>query len=142
VKRDPRLRGLSSDHHHALRLARRVLEITGDAEEPAITALWRDARHAYTLELDRHFAVEERTLLPAMRAAGHGDLVDRTLDDHRRMRAMLDAAVPDVDALRKFGTLLRDHVRFEEGQLFETAQTALSDEALDTVAADYQSPDD
>ncbi|MCA9774776.1 MAG: hemerythrin domain-containing protein, partial [Myxococcales bacterium] len=70
MKRDPRLHGLSSDHHHALHLARRAVETARGARGEDPVALRREARAIFTEELAPHFAVEERILFPALAAAG------------------------------------------------------------------------
>ena len=40
------------------------------------------------------------------------------------------------EALAAFGTRLREHVRWEERELFEAAEEALSDPELDALGAD------
>ena len=56
-------------------------------------------------------------------------LVQRTLDEHARLRALNDSlSNPDRALMESFATLLHDHVRFEERELFETAQALLYQE--------------
>jgi len=130
MNRDARLHGLTSDHHHALVLARRV------AREHATSgaALVRIVREAFERELAPHFAVEEEVLLPALAEAGASDLVDRTREEHAMLRGHLAAVVAgDVARLADFAALLERHVRFEENELFPAAER-LADEVLEAVA--------
>lgn len=135
MKRDPALRHLSVDHHHALVLARRASRVAaGEVDEP-IEALWVTIRETFARELEPHFQTEEALLLPALTHAGADELVRRTLDDHRRLRQIV--AGVDVDprsGLAEFGELLTEHVRFEERELFECAQRRLTPKQLAAVA--------
>ncbi len=132
MKRDPRLRTLSSDHHRALVMARRMERAAGvDRPEPSlvqeILAFCQD-------ELKDHFAREEERLLPALRAHGEQELVERTLREHAEMMELVDR-LGQKEALRRLAQLLKRHVRFEEQELFEVAQTRLTDAELDALAA-------
>lgn len=135
MKRDPALRNLSVDHHHALVLARRASRVAaGEVDEP-LDSLWTTVKEAFARELGPHFATEETLLLPALRALGEVELVARTLDDHRRLRELVSDERDDVRALlAQFGELLTEHVRFEERQLFECAQQRLSPTQLANIA--------
>jgi len=133
MKRDTRLHGLTSDHHHALVLSRRIREVA--ARGRLDSALCADATRRYETELSPHFAVEEDELLPALRGGGRQDLVDRTLGEHAAIRASLaEAEAGDLRALEQFGVLLEAHVRFEEGELFPACEAIVGDEVLARVA--------
>ena len=123
MRRDPRLRGLSAEHHHALVLARRAAGQSG---------AWLRAR--FEAELAPHFAVEERVLLPAL---GDDPLVARTLEDHRALRAEVEAAERgDAEAVARFAERLVAHVRFEERELFPRCEEVLPAEVLEAVAVE------
>lgn len=127
MKRDRGLQGLSSDHHHALVLARKAASGASDA-----AAL---VREAWQRELRPHFDVEEQLLLPALAAAGEAELVARTRREHEQLAgfvAALDGGDPAA-ALEGFGRALEEHVRFEERVLFDTAQRVLDPAALAAV---------
>lgn len=141
MKRHPALLALSREHHGALSLslaARRAIQ-AGPAEVRAVAGR---ALACYRDELRPHFAVEEDVLLPALAAAGgtgNAALVARTLDEHRQLHelaAALDGPSPDGEALRRFGELLGDHVRFEERELFEAAQACGVADALAAAELD------
>ena len=68
----------------------------------------------------------EQGLLVQLAAIGQHALVQRTLDEHARLRALNDSLKnPDAATMATFASLLHDHVRFEERELFETAQALL-----------------
>lgn len=131
MKRDLRLHGLSSDHHHALVLGRRLtLHATAwtDADGAAL-------QRQFDGELEPHFRVEEEVLLPALRAAGAGDLVERTLEDHAVLRALVARARQgDFHAARAFGERITAHVRFEENELFPACEQRVPADVLDEAS--------
>lgn len=137
MKRDDRLRQLSSDHHHALALAVLATRVADGSAEGDPAAVHADALERFERELRPHFDVEERLLLPALREIGETELVERTLADHAAIRACI-AEPPEADPrpwLARFGSLLNEHVRFEERELFEVAQEKLDDATLEAIAA-------
>ena len=134
MQRDPRLQGLSEEHQHGLALAQRARWAAVGGRGLLPTAVWQEVLTAYEAELANHFEVEERVLLPALREAGQRELVERTLDDHVTMRAILlekDTELPD--RLQRFGDRLHDHIRFEERELFPVCEEVLPGEVLDAV---------
>jgi hemerythrin-like domain-containing protein len=137
MKRDPRLHTLSSDHHQALVLARRIEGEVSRGEAGAATVV--HLRNRFELELAPHFAAEERHLLPALREAGRAELVDRTLREHAALRGHLAGAeAGDLGRLDAFAKLLAEHVRFEEHELFPACEE-VGGPALDALAAEARS---
>lgn len=134
MKRDDRLRDLSDDHHSALVLARRARSAADCVHAAQRREVWDDVVRAFARDLAPHFAIEERLLWPALVSAGEGALAERMRADHERLRGLLDDPRPDTLRLSEFGALLRDHVRFEERELFPVAQERLPDDVLDAVA--------
>lgn len=133
MKRDPRLHGLSSDHHHALVLARRIrLDFKAGKLGPATLA---EAARRFEEEIAPHFEIEEEELLPALEAAGRADLSRRTLDEHAEIRRRLaDARAGAIERLAEFGPLVEGHVRFEEAELFPACERLAGDEVLERVS--------
>lgn len=125
MKRDPRLRGLSSEHHQALVLARSLLSAA------------EGGRHIENLftrfqgELEPHFLAEERWLLPGLEAAGAHALAARTREDHAFLGATVQAAQRgDREAMLAFATRLQEHVRFEERVLFPACEELLPEDLM------------
>jgi hemerythrin-like domain-containing protein len=134
MKRAEALRPLSREHLKAL-LAAKSLREAGDLEDATRSFLefWRgEGRH--------HFRVEEEVLLPtwAMHAPIDRPRVARMLEEHlaiRRAALRLEAGEVPLEELPEIGTLLHDHVRFEERELFPIIEEALDAEALMRLAA-------
>lgn len=133
MKRDPRLHGLSSEHHHALVLARELGALVRDGQ---VDAASRRLAEVFARELEPHFAVEEALLLPALREAGEAALAARAEADHVVLRGQAaDAAAGRPTDLIAFADRLVEHVRFEERELFPGCEARLPDAVLDAVAA-------
>lgn len=131
MKRDARLRGLSSEHHQALVLARTLA-----TRHPTWTVADGVALHTrFRDELEPHFRIEEELLLPALQSLGEADLVRRVQTDHALLRACARAAsAGDGAAARALGEHLRDHIRFEERELFPVCEAQIPGAVLDEVA--------
>lgn len=126
MKRNPILQPLSREHHGALTLAKACerAALSGDAVRVELAC--QRAIRAYTDELEAHFQLEEQTLLPLLTDAEFQPLVQRTLAEHRQLRA-LQAGLQFADsvALAEFGRLMVAHVRFEERELFAALEAFL-----------------
>lgn len=134
VQRDPRLRGLSSEHHQALVLAR---ELATAPPEQGIAALL--AR--FDVELEPHFRVEEELLAPALRACGEEALVARLEADHAFVREHVAAwRRGERGGATEVGARLREHVRFEERELFPRCEERLAPAILAEVARRCPAP--
>jgi len=132
VKRDVRLRALSSDHHHALVLARYIAAACArggmDAEVATLV------RERFAAEITPHFETEE-TLLHALAGCGVDELVQRTRDEHAQMLGLLEATgATDDSCMCELGELLTEHVRFEERELYPACEERLSADVLERVA--------
>ncbi|MBK7415899.1 MAG: hemerythrin domain-containing protein [Dechloromonas sp.] len=129
MKRHADLLQLSREHHTALKLAR-LARFASDAGNPeAIAQAARTITSKFAEEIEAHFLAEEQVVLPALLAHGANELVNRTLEEHKILRA-LNQQLQQADGpiLAHFGQMLYDHVRFEERELFERAQELLYSE--------------
>lgn len=117
---------LSREHHTALKLAKECERVAPSSDEAEVAKACRRAIDAYESELEPHFAIEERTLLPLLNGTSNQPLAERTLADHRQLRALLDGLRSnDAEALGRFGRCLTAHVRFEERELFPVLESRL-----------------
>lgn len=129
MKRAEALQPLSRDHLKALLAAKALREATdAKAARAAFLDFWRD--HGA-----HHFRVEEEVLLPwwARYASVDRAGVDRMLEEHleiRRQVLRLEDNEGSLEELHDLGTLLHDHVRFEERQLFPAIEDSLGSEQL------------
>ena len=126
MKRHAALLQLSREHHHALKLSRLARFASDSGHALAIAEAAEKIIEAFPEVLEPHFQIEEKDLLPALAAVGASALVERTLAEHAELRDLY-RCMPEADSesLARFATLLHDHVRFEERELFETAQELL-----------------
>lgn len=126
MKRHPDLLQLSREHYGALKLARDARRAAESGEPAAVAALAQRVVEVFRAELDPHFCVEEQGILVLLAQAGQHELVERTRADHAELRRLaLLLTDPDAETLSHFADLLATHVRFEERQVFEAAQTSL-----------------
>lgn len=129
MKRHRKLLDLSREHHHALQLALQAKRAATSADPAAIGATAAACVAAFSSELDPHFVVEEKTLLPLLVAAGEHRLVEQVVSDHaelRRLSVQLQQA--DDATLLAFAERLASHVRFEERELFVVLEALLDDQ--------------
>ncbi len=133
MKRAEALQPLSREHLPALLTAKRMREADDLATATeAFQSFW-------TSDGERHFRVEEEVLLPswAMHAEVDKAGVARMLEEHlaiRREALRLAAGATSLEEARELGTLLHDHVRFEERQLFPMVEEALDADSLSQLA--------
>jgi hypothetical protein len=131
VKRSAALAPLSRDHHHALAVSLRLRRATDDDAEEACR------RFVAFMEADgeRHFREEEAELLPHATP----EMTERTLAEHATLRGHAAAlrvahgAAP-AGELHEIGELLRNHVRFEEHELFPYLEETLDEATLQDLA--------
>jgi len=127
MQRSPALQPLSREHHAALKLALLCERAAISADESAIQHACRHVLQSYTNELDAHFLHEERTLLPLLSDTPDQPLAERTLEEHRSLRELLNGLRQNsAAALRNFGIILKMHVRFEEQELFPALERRLA----------------
>ena len=126
MKRHATLLQHSREHHTALRIARLARFAVDSGSPEAIAQTAATIVEQYPELIEAHFRSEEEGFLQQLKAIGQDELVARTLADHARLRELGQRlSQPDAATLAEFGTLLNDHVRFEERELFEIAQELL-----------------
>ena len=132
--RDPNLIPLSHQHHNGLALCvltRRSL--SQDASPANVARLAKRAVDRYELELANHFEIEEQILFPAVESAlGKHALIAALLAQHREVEQLILElrTAPTEALLERLCTLLSEHIRREEQELFEAAQSQLPESVL------------
>ena len=137
MKRVAALAPFSEDHHRELSHARRLLRAAGGSPEARLAAAQTYVQ-AFFDETVEHFRREEEELFPLYgRHAGRTQLLERILQEHMQLHGLVRAlrtyvVAGDVPAaeLRVLGSLLRDHVRAEERELFEQIQQVVPEAKL------------
>ncbi|WP_172600495.1 hemerythrin domain-containing protein [Sulfurivermis fontis] len=134
MKRHAALRQLSSDHHSGLVLARRVSKLAADSD---LRGAAQNLLTAWRTEIGPHFVAEEEWLLPlfARYSAPDHPLIVETLRQHVHMRALIDEieeglVAPSLPLLQALAAALREHIRFEENDLFPAIEAALPETQL------------
>ena len=131
MKRCPELQNLSREHHAALRLALHVKRAATGSDETQLAAACSKVCETFHSELLPHFREEEQCLLPRLEAAGAHAVVARTLIEHRALQRLVrELEIPDPEIMLRFSELMTAHVRFEENELFEIAETLLGRDVL------------
>lgn len=126
MKRNINLQPLSREHHTALTLAKACERAAQSGDAKLVAKTCERAMLAFSDELEPHFQVEEQSLLPLLHNAENKILEQRTLADHRQLRALLDGLRQnDIESLDNFGKRLSAHVRFEERELFPALESLL-----------------
>ncbi|RDI75713.1 Hemerythrin HHE cation binding domain [Gaiella occulta] len=129
MKRHPALVPLSREHHQELSSARGLRRAATAADDERATAARAYVDRFFSATVD-HFRVEEDLLFPLyVRYAGKTEVLGRILREHmelhglvRALRAEVAAGQVEAATLEAIGSLLEEHVRLEERELFEEIQ--------------------
>jgi hypothetical protein len=144
MKRDPALIRLSRDHNRGLILSLYVEKMLPDASDAKLDEMQREIVDFWQTALLPHFRAECECLLARLvrHVSLDDELIRRTEDDHLRLNSLL-ASLRDAEDIEtrkariaELGTLLRDHIRWEESVLFEAAQRLLGTDELALSGAD------
>ena len=150
MKRANQLQPLSRQHHLGLNLSRHAKECSDEPEE--IAKHW-DNLTSYISDMQHHFQIEDNIITHALEPyrASHSDVASvlDTLDgQHKQLHKLMDAVeqsqktagkIITAAQVQELGTLLYDHIRFEERELYPTVEKYLTEAELDAVYA--ASPD-
>ena len=149
-KRHPSLVPLSREHHHGLLLAFRIKHGLPKTRRPHDSPQEQaaDTVHFFKSGLASHFAAETDILFPSIRAMQPqaSALLDRLIQEHTAMRELVHHIArqsPDgsqlTELLASFGTLLEQHIRCEERDLFPVYEAHVSEaEAIRIEHAIFQ----
>jgi len=104
-----------------------------DASPANVAQLARRAVDRYDLELTNHFEIEEQILFPGIeKALGKLSLVADLIAQHRAVEELIGElrAAPTEALLERLCGLLTEHIRREESDLFQMAQSRLPEPIL------------
>ena len=134
MRRDPSLIPLSQQHHNGLALCVLTRRSLREDDSPAnVARLAQRAVDRYDLELANHFEIEEQILFPALESnLGEPPLVRRLIAEHRELEQIIGQlrAAPAAALLEQLCSLLTEHIRCEENELFQFAQSRLPEPIL------------
>jgi hypothetical protein len=142
TKRHDTLIPLTHDHHHALAQARRLQDVGAMPDQTERRNLANDFLNFYFGRGVRHFHEEEELFFaPLIDNPEARDLVLRAVSDHLRLHALVRTVkrqLSDGDAdpktLGRISTLLTEHVRFEEQELFPLVERLVPEDELNDLA--------
>lgn len=104
-----------------------------DASPANVAKLARRVVDRYDLELANHFEIEEQILFPAVEnALGKLSLVADLIAQHRQVEDLVAQlrSAPTAELLERLCGLLPEHIRREESELFQGAQSRLPEAVL------------
>lgn len=142
ARRHDSLIPLTHDHHHTLAQARRLKDVANSEDQTERRNLVNDFVNFYLGNALRHFHEEEELFFaPLVDDPKAGDLVIRAVSDHLRLHAMvrkvkrqLSDGTIDSELIGRIATLLTEHVRFEEQQLFPLVEVLVPEQELVELA--------
>jgi iron-sulfur cluster repair protein YtfE (RIC family) len=140
MKRHKSLYPLSHDHHHGLFEARLLSLADEQAGQDSPGALANRFIEFWESDLQRHFQQEEEIVLPVIEQYKSPDSaeVKETLRQHDEIRRLIaevkgklaQQAGIDAALLRQLGDALRDHIRYEENELFPVLEACVPEKVL------------
>nr|WP_299038100.1 hemerythrin domain-containing protein [uncultured Psychrobacter sp.] len=150
MKRAAQLQPLSRQHHLGLNISRNAKECSDNPED--ISKHWHKLT-SYIDDLQSHFAIEDHliatALLPySISKPEVASALTTFNEQHKSLQALVSQAQDSANSqshpisaaqVKALATLLYDHIRFEERDLFPIAERYLTTAELDTIYA--ASPD-
>lgn len=143
MKRHAGLHALSQHHHFALTQAlemRRATQAPASRRPAALRAAAETFLRFWEEVGQQHFREEEEILLPAYgqhTRLDHDPAIARLLAEHAQIRARIQALEASLEvgsvseeAVAALGGALRDHVRFEENEVFPRIEATLGEADL------------
>ena len=133
IKRHQALVALSRDHHFGLLLVWKIKQ--GLAKHVALQRISSYVTYFFEHDLRAHFEEEETLLFPKLPA--DNPLRQRAEQEHRKIYELvkkLQDDEPNKKLLEQFSDTLKEHIRFEERELFTLVQQSLTDAELESLA--------
>lgn len=136
IKRHEALVPLSRDHFTGLARAQRLIK-SGEGDRVARHKAIADFLDAWNAEIAEHFDDEERLFEPYLTDADR----QRLLHEHKQLRDLAEEARqlrkgvdPSPERVVHIGEALRDHIRWEERELFTRLEKTIDAAGLAAIA--------
>jgi len=123
MKRNIHIQPLSRQHHNGL-LAVLLLE-KGLAKNADLAAMKAFIDHLFVNDLDEHFMLEEKYLVPLMQQYTElAEHANRIIDEHLILHQLRDDIVnsPSTENIAALAAMLEQHIRYEERHAFTAAE--------------------
>ncbi len=130
MKRSYALETLSWEHHNGLVLAFRLEQ--GIQHQVAFQELKKYLLHVWQTALQSHFTIEEIYLIVPDFPESIAPLVNRMLADHQKLLTLveqikgLNKKTELLTVIEQFCETLKNHIRFEERELYPAIEKNLS----------------
>ena len=136
IKRAEEMQGVSRDHHHALLLAWKINKgIDKNIDVQRITDYLHWFRDEHLLP---HFEIEENLMFPVLGSTN--EKVKRALQDHYFL-SQQSLTANNYQELAVFAEKLKEHIRFEERDLFQDIQAVATSGQLKQIAKHHKEGD-
>ncbi len=137
MKRAEQLQDLSREHHQSLVMAKRIAEVAESGDDAAISEAIETVKNYYESELEVHFQHEERTIFAPIfkQYREHIGIATQLLKEHGAIRMLMPKLhlASAREDLAEFATMLKNHTRMEERELFPLIESLFSEAQLDAV---------
>ena len=141
MKRANQLQPLSRQHHLGLNLSRHAKECTDEPIE--IAEHWHNLT-SYIDDMQYHFQIEDNLIANALEPyraiqPDVASVLETLAGQHKQLNQLINTVGKPgskdvtVTQVKELGTLLYDHIRFEERELYPTVEKYLTEAELDAV---------
>lgn len=132
IKRNENILKLSKEHHFSLLFCWKIRQ--GLKAEIATSRIIKYVQYFKTHFLLPHFTEEEVFLFASL----DDKWVKKAIEQHKQINNLISKLSNNIEAnsneqLEKLASLVDDHVRYEERQLFPHMEKTLSDEQLEAI---------
>ena len=129
IKRSRQLSPLSRDHHEGLLLVWKIRQGLRNGTDINLIADY--TKWFWQKDLENHFREEEEILAPYLNGE---PMIKRMFEEHQLIQTRIhDENTVTEESLLQLATLVNDHIRFEERQLFPLAEKMITEEDLDAI---------
>ncbi|MBD0778403.1 hemerythrin domain-containing protein [Maribacter sp. ANRC-HE7] len=137
IKRSKALMPVSRDHHYGLLLCYKLR--TGFSKNIAPERMKRYTDWFFKTHLIPHFEVEEKYIFPIL--GNQHELVKRAISEHCAMVGLFENTHDIELSLHQIEETLKQHIRFEERELFNAIEKVATQAQLALVAEFHKDED-
>ena len=134
IKRSPELVTLSHEHYDGLKFCRNLK--LGEKLQVEVSRMAGYIQWFWDNHLLHHFQQEENLLFRAVENEG----IPRALEEHAAIRQLVTVAIenPSYEHNNKIATLVNDHIRYEERELFPALEKQMDKATIESIGKALQ----